>query len=621
MAKRIVFIFIVLNFHILALLAAADDSLKIIALQKEKGIVFVNKGTADGIKERQKIGAVTSSGKNITLTVSEAFGQSSKLSLQDTSDSQYLNEGESLNLKEELSPEITQISAETRTIITEYNRGGQRRNKSFYPPGVNARQEIDLKIKNTALKNVNVEGFISGRATDDKYVDPERLSLEGLYLNIEDKEKKYHINLGDFYSYFSNYSLSQSLKGIKGFYKFQNNLGELSMISLWGTNKHRWNDFWREIDGETYTRYISGARLEQLLNGGNIKLGLNFVDNRDKRKSSSRTANPITNDIISSDLEFKIPKRFFAKAEIAQALTDTNTSAGSSVSTKSDQAYKIDTSLQLTQYDYLNSALSSGYERAGQNFSSLSGILKTDREEYYARLNSQTYDYFSWRLGIIRSRNNLKNGLARTTKYSNGNIGFSLRPVVSKREFEVSLDLDHRRRFSSDTTIKEQSDNARLSLRDKFGALSLWGAWQVSKHDDETTIANGRFSHIVDLGTRLNLDYKNLALSPHLYLQFEKRKQDTTKLDNIFNSLTTGLTMQSRQNLEFSLDYTIADTNDDILLQNRKRQRLEFETQYYLDRGKTRDINLSYTLDKLENKNPARDYSENLVRLEFRQRF
>ena len=333
------------------------------------------------------------------------------------------------------------------------------------------------------------------------------------------------------------------------------------------------------------------------------------------------SVNPITNSIFSSDFEIRSAERFWLKSEIAHAVTDANTSTGSSVKTKSDQAYKVDTSLKLTKLESLKGILYSGYERAGQNFSSLSGILKTDRQEYYSRLNFDTYDYFSWRLGLTRSANNLKDGLAKTTKYSRNDIGFTLRPLESKRSFEIALDLFRRQRYSSDTIIKEQTDDARLSLRDKFGRLSLWGSYQTSKHDDESIVTNGRFSHLIDLGGRFNFDYRNFSLIPHLYLQFEKRKQDTTSFDNVRKSLNTGLSLNSGERLSVRLNYAVSDINDDILLQNRTRQHIEFETQYFLDRQKTRDINISYDLDNLENKSSSRDYVESILKIEFRQRF
>lgn len=599
-------------------------SAKVLSLQKDRGAVFINKGSAEGIKEKNKI-LVLASGKSIALTVGESFTHTSKLFLQDSSDIQYLKEGEALSVSEGVSKEKTRISGESRSIVSDYNRGGQSRNKSFYRPGGNFRQEIDLKIENKGLKNVNLEGFISARTTDDKYVDSEQVSLERLYLNLEEKDKKYSIMTGDYFSYFSNYSLSQSLKGLKGNYKMENSLGDLNMVCVWGTNKHRWNDFWREIEGESYTRYVSGLRLEQILDSRKAKLGFNFVDSRDKPKSTSRirnpSVNPITNSIFSSDFEIRSAERFWLKSELAHAVTDTNTAAGSSVKTKSDQAYKVDTILKLTKGEPLKGTLYSGYERAGQNFSSLSGILKTDRQEYYSRLNFDTYDYFSWRLGLTRSANNLKDGLAKTTKYSRNDIGFTLRPLESKRSFEIAIDLFRRQRYSSDTIIKEQTDDARLSLRDKFGRLSLWGSYQTSKHDDESITTNGRFSHLIDLGGRFNFDCQNFSLIPHLYLQFEKRKQDTTRFDNARKSLNSGVSLNSGERLSLRLNYAVSDINDDILLQNRTRQHIEFETQYFLDRQKTRDINISYDLDNLENKSSSRDYVESILKIEFRQRF
>ena len=627
MQRKIIFslILIILTIpcsYLLAYSPTSDDSVKIIAIQGLTGTVFINKGSADGLKERQSLYLNLSSDRTAALTVTEVFSHTAKLLIRDKSDIQYLSEGGSVSIKDAaLTLGKTTISGESRSIFTDYNRAGQSRNKSFYPPGRNARQEIDVKIKDTSLKNLNVEGFISGRVTDDKYIDQEQRSIEGLYLNIEEKEKRYRLNLGDFYGYFSNYTLSQSLKGVKGFYSMENDMGVFNVTSLWGTNKHRWNEFWRRLEGEAYTRYISGARLEQLWNSKNIKLGLNFVDNRDDRGSSSPTGNPATNDVISSDLSLKVADRIFVKTEAAQAVTELNTGPYSSIKTKSAQAYQVDSDIKLTKYDFLKSAFSTGYERAGQNFSSLSGILKTDREEYYTRLNCDTYDYLSWYFGLVHSRNNLKDGLARTTKYTAEEFGFDLRPLPTKREFEIALDLGRRLRASSDTTIKEQSDTARLALRNKYGPLSLWGGWTVSKHDDENTITNGRFSHVFDLGSRLNLDYRNFNISPHLYLQFENRKQDSTGLDNVFKNLNTGVSLRSAEFFQLDLNYVVSDTNDDILLQNLTRQRLELETQCFLDRAKTRDISFSYTLDGLQNKNSSRDYSENLIRLEFRQRF
>lgn len=596
---------------------------KILSLRPEEGIIFINKGSAQGLKEGQGLTLISRGAKGIELRLKEAFTNSSKLALNDPSDARHLNEGETLKLEDAPVLSRTRISGESRSFVTSYNLGGQNRKKSFYHSGKNAAQEIDLRINSSALKNVNLEGFISARATDDKYLDQEQLSLEGLSLKAEDKEKNYALSLGDFYSYFSNYSLSQSLKGARYTRRLENGLGELNVTGLYGTNKHRWNSFWRAIDGESYTRNISGVRLEQVLNKGKAKVGFNFVDNRDDRKGTTRTGvNPITNSVFSTDIDLNIAERFLAKAEIAEAFTDNNTSAGSSVKTKSDEAYKIDTVLKIFRSKNFISSLSSGFERAGQNFSSLSGILKTDRQEYYTRLINDIYDYFSWRLGFIRSHNNLKDGLSRTTKYQRKELGFTLRPFEARRSLEIALDLDRRDRVSTDTTIKEQSDTAHLVLRDKFNRLNIWGGWQVSKHDDEAVLSRGRSSNIFDLGARYNANYRNFDIQPRLSLQFENRKQDTmTRFDNIVKGLNVGLQVYSPQRLNLNFNYAVTDVNDDILLQNRLRQRLELDVLYFLDPQKTRDIGISYGLNSLENKNSGRDYSESILKVEFRQRF
>src|SRR3989338_11611635 len=72
-------------------------SAKVLSLQKDSGIVFINKGSAEGIKEKNKI-IVLAYGKNIVLTAGESFTHTSKLFLQDNSDIQYLKEGEVLSI-------------------------------------------------------------------------------------------------------------------------------------------------------------------------------------------------------------------------------------------------------------------------------------------------------------------------------------------------------------------------------------------------------------------------------------------------------------------------------------------------------------------------------------------
>jgi hypothetical protein len=168
-------------------------------------------------------------------------------------------------------------------------------NNSFYPSNESDYlYEGNFHYNNIFKGNNEFFGNIDYRSTDDKLIDSQSVSLENMYLGIKSKAGEFLT--GDFYSSFSEYSLSNALKGLRLTLDAEK---QSRLIILAGFDTAKWEDLWEErCDDSLNRRLVWGTRLENNLLNNKLALNFNYAGARD---DSAYVATPLMTNIFSLD--------------------------------------------------------------------------------------------------------------------------------------------------------------------------------------------------------------------------------------------------------------------------------------------------------------------------------
>lgn len=496
------------------------------------------------------------------------------------------------------------ISGESRSIITGYDINGYTAS-SYYQQGGHYRQELDLKIKDNLYKDFALESFLSVRFTDDKYYDTETFSIESFYLKFISSD--IGMTLGDFYSNFTNYTLNQSLKGINLYKDFQILEGAKLIASL-GTTKARWEDLWKELDAEVYTRYVAGMRFQQDISK-DFKLGLNLVnttDDDDGSVDSEASTKAIKNRMGSMDLYLRLFEVLTTNAEFAYNFYNSDTKGDTK--TKSDYATKLRTGLKIGNFRLDNS-----YELVGSNFVSPVGIATTDLEQITNRLTYKFSDALETKLGYIILHDNIGKQKSYTTTTQVPSIEVFIRPFEGLRYLKLETSYRESRRESSDAaSIDDNTKTAYLGLRNRIKNINHNFGYRREDKIDDVTASNERDVDTYIMGLNTNFTFANIRFSPSIQYEIQQDKQTTTKNRDLYQNTDLGLDLYFPDGTDLELGYVISDTNYKVLGNDLTRTIALIRLNHKLFGDEDKRLSFSYEMRDYEKENASLSYTENV---------
>jgi len=259
---------------------------QIIASDPEAGQALVNVGVNHGVRSGDTIIIMKDGAEFVRGTMRNAFTDSAKIVFE-TGHSEIKDHLE-IKAIPKLETSLTKLkrifrekfSGSVTTGGNYYGLGGANF-KTFRQKGFHFFEDVDLSYRDQVKEKYDIEADVQFSLMDDPYQQPETFSGKRLRLAVKEKNDKYGFIFGDEYTYFSHYTMSQSLKSIKSYYQQKSKYGTSKITALFGTPKHRWEDFYKNLENEPFTRFVSGTRLEhQFKDRGSA--GFNFVDSRDE---------------------------------------------------------------------------------------------------------------------------------------------------------------------------------------------------------------------------------------------------------------------------------------------------------------------------------------------------
>jgi len=452
---------------------------------------------------------------------------------------------------------LAEVSS-TQSISGIYYHVEGNKDRSFYPANeADNLYEGTFDFKNIPLKGHEAFGNIEYRSTDDKLIDPQGFSIERMYMGARDQVQE--ILIGDFYQSFSEYSLSNALKGLK--LSFGNEKSS-RLILLGGIDTSRWENLWEERHEDSASRrHIWGARLENNYLNKKLALNFNYAGARDDKAFINSSNSPILVNILSVESRYDINSFVTAYSELSQSFTDEDIRDGA-VKTRPDHAVKLGTDLNINDY-----TLSSVYSRIGNHFTTTSGFSAQDLET----LNFYGLWFLPWNIKfthyLYSDRDNLSDTKATTTRQLNPGGKFNLNlPLDVGLEFSA----DMRKRFSTDKETNGKTYTYSSRLTRDFGAFFSEFGYTKEIISDRIYSANERSSDIISFALDGYFTLKDVNFSWNLSEDIDHTSHkevceaDFSTTTNAGLKLTFPSTFTIEARLSFSNnDYYLNDTDSE----------------------------------------------------------
>jgi len=506
---------------------------------------------------------------------------------------------------------FAELKGESRSIVGGYSIDGYTPS-SFYPQGAFYRQELDLSYNKDLKEDLKLDSFLSVRYTDDTYVDPDVFSVESIKVKLTGDD--FGIKLGDIYAKFSTYALSQSLKGVDAY----KDIGDGDLALVFGVTKSRWEDLWKELDSENYTRYVSGISYAHTVNE-DMKLRIDFVntDDDDDSSASSTSTNPIENRIIAINAVLDIFEELLkCTIDTAHSWHDANT-LSSSVKEKDDYAVKVNAVSVWNDIKFYNK-----YERIGSRFNSPVAAVSADREEYNTKLKMKLLDgAFKPEIGYTVLQNNIDNSETTTTFTNVPYIKVLYKPIRSMKHLQLDVSYKERMIETTDgSTTDESTETGYVGVKNRIGKVDVDLGYQHRRKIDDIDAANERDINKLTGGMKTRLKFGKLSLRPNIRYDIEKDKKISTKGSDTYQNMRIGL-IADWPDSHLELRYNLSDTDMDVGDLDKVKTVTKFDFRHYLWGDRAKIFNFSYEQRDYEKEDDTRSYTEDLYEAKYTSKF
>lgn len=499
---------------------------------------------------------------------------------------------------------FSQIRVQEDMSIITYQVSGNR-SQSFYPKNqTRYLYESKIDFENTLNKNT-FYGNIFYRSTDDTLVDPQSFSIEQMYFGC--KNDKMDFIMGDYYAYFSDYSLNNSLKGIK--LETKKELFNTSILA--GIDTSRWEDLWEERNSDSATRrYVWGLNFNNLLFDKKLKVGINYAGARDDQAYFQDTDIYKDIQVCSLNLNYNLSNAVLVNAEIAESYRKADTS-DLNLDPKWDNAYKASLGLAKEKYNmYLE------YQKVGPHFETTSGFSSQDLESFRTDNSFQIAKNINLFLYFYTERDNLSNLKETTSKRINP--GFRIQWSL-KEDLNFNMGWDNLKEYTTDETTKATTRTISFGFLKSFKKFSTSGDYSFIKIDDKADTSQKRKKHNISLGLNGNINLNKVDLGWNLSEYIDLERVISVDDDNIVLTFSAGLNLRFLD--RFNLDTQISITDNDYYTNENDSNIYHYAFSLsYLVKDNL-DISINYEQDDNYYTDENNDYSERKIEIKLSYRF
>jgi len=437
----------------------------------------------------------------------------------------------------------------TQTFSGVYYHVDGDKSRSFYPGNeADHLYEGSVEFSRDAIKDYKLSGNLEYQVTDDRLVDAEGASIERMYLGLQGNGKEYR--LGDFYANFSDYSLSNALKGGQ-FILGDDKSARLTVVG--GEDVGKWEDLWESrCENSPGIRHVWGARFEDKFLEEKLFLSVNYGGVNDDKARLSSSALPVYVNVFSLESKYVFTDYLTAYTELAQSFTDSNT-RDNQAKIRGDKAVKCGMDLNFQDY-----TLSSVYSRVGNYFNTTGGFSSQD-------LQSLSFDgvwYLPWSMKLqhyLRSdSDNLSKNMAATTRQLNpgGKLVLSL-----PKDISWDFGADMRKRFSTDKTTNEKTWTYTSNISRDFQILYATFGYTKTVVINRVSFSQERASDMYSFGFDGSFPVKGVKFNWNIGQDLTRDHYRETAKADLLTATNFGLIVKFPSTLRISGKLTLGKNN------------------------------------------------------------
>lgn len=428
-------------------------------------------------------------------------------------------------IAEDTEERTQRISNELEFTVNDVSGAGS--SQSTLTEGFNLGNSIQL---NQGLESEKRSYFLNlgGRGTDDRTVDLRPLSLTNLQFKLGSGAN--HWTIGDTFEYFSQYTLSSSLKGLA--YTLNKDAeGKPNLTLLYGVGYPRWDSFYGPTRVKSIKRQAYGVRAAQQL-GNAWTIGAQLLQVDDSKRINPTDA-LYEGPVFGFDWQYKPFEGLVLAGESAFSEADESPGAGAAGIEHSGSAHRL-----VFEGQGEAVRLNVEYERVTPGFVTLLGSATSDRERVRARWRQKNGRNTTMNLGFIWFRDNLSNQKAYSTAHYRPEISFAQRRLFNR--VYASGDIGYRFDTSNGGGREAKNHYLDLSYRDRFGTMDFdTRAGLINYNTDPGVRDSNEYTLNATIGTRKTAG--RLIYRPQLFLGTWLAKDDLTNFEDRVYETSVGL--------------------------------------------------------------------------------
>ncbi len=483
----------------------------------------------------------------------------------------------------------------------------------FVTKGTNYVEDLNLRLRVEPDQKTVAEGYIHSRATDDPLVDCRNFSIEEGYAQVIGEILG--IRAGDFYADFSDYSLSQSLTGIRAVLRTR----DFQMIQLFGR-------IWEEENFTRYARYVRGFRIEKTMRPDKktfilprFEAGVNYAHTEDSKRSLrysefSNGIADINNLVCSFDTKFTLLPGL--KVETEYAKSKTHHDMHNYLPPDEGTAFKI-----KSRYKLKGLRLSGGYERVDDRFKTSAGFARVDNKEYFLKGEYRVNPRLKLISEFKRYHDNVKRRSDNTKITNRVKNTISFNPFSSWKYFRVNLSYKELFRDDTSNTLDEKDKITDMLISHRFKNVRMTFGQKHRKEEDYISHSNDKITDTTSIGAKVIFNFLGMELAPYLRYSYEQGKNVVVNRKDITQNSSLGFNYKLFEIFDATYRYTIMDRDRYEYLNDAVKVSQELNLAYRIGGSYDKMITLIAKNINYNHEKDSLDYLEKLYGAKIELRF
>nr|MDA8130248.1 hypothetical protein [Elusimicrobiota bacterium] len=366
--------------------------------------------------------------------------------------------------------------------------------------------------------------------TDDDSVDHKKVVARRV--SYDRRSPGRQVTAGDLYGNFTQYSLNQSVKGLR-WVERQGAAVEVSAVA--GLVKNRWDELFEKGSYEVLNREVEGVRA-RWTGPMASEIGAQAVLTQDQRVPGA-TADAYRQRLFGFNWALPSNSDLSVSGESAWSGVgiDKHNAADSS---RSDSAHRVSVRLKAGPWSSSNE-----YENVGPGFTTTVGAAAPDLRRWLTRNRVRVAPGMDALVNLSGYRNNLDGAQPDTVRALSPEAGLRWSAAFNRPTLDLEARVRQRRAVHSSATAEQRELSGILSLSDRWGPLS--GTFDYEHRNEERVGQQKNSRDLFGFGLSGFYRLRDVILRPSVKWNLERDRDRTASVYNATAQSYLGLSAEN----------------------------------------------------------------------------